>query len=267
MFHNELVTFAERQVINMKAKKLISVILAGVVAASMFAGCGSNTSKSQSNNTESSSQSESDSSSASETVDPTETPEKTETPESTETQIPAETEDSSETASTDDTESAGKTLVVYYSATGSTKAVANYIADATGGDLFELEPVEPYTDEDLDWTNDDSRVSREHDDESLRDVELVSTTVDNFGEYTELVLCYPIWWSVSAWPVNQFVKSNDFTGKTIIPVCTSASSGIGGSGKLLEEMAGTGDWQEGKRFSSNASEEEVQDWVKSLNLN
>ena len=171
------------------------------------------------------------------------------------------------TPAQDGTEKTGKVLVVYYSATGSTKAVANYIADTTGGDLFELEPVEPYTDEDLDWTNDDSRVSREHDDESLRDVDLVSTTVDNFGEYTELVLCYPIWWSVSAWPVNQFVKSNDFTGKTIIPVCTSASSGIGDSGKLLEEMAGTGDWQEGKRFSSNASEEEVQDWVKSLNLN
>lgn len=72
---------------------------------------------------------------------------------------------------------------------------------------------------------------------------------------------------MAAWPVNGFVKANDFTGKTVIPFCTSASSGIGDSEKLLEEMAGTGDWQEGKRFSSNASEEEIQDWVKSLNLN
>ena len=220
----------------MKAKKLISVILTGIVAASMLAGCGSS-SKSQTDNTESSSQNKVSSSSV------------------------------SETAAADDTESAGKTLVVYYSATGTTKVVANYIADATGGDLFELEPVEPYTDEDLNWSNSDSRVSREHDDESLRDVDLVSTTVDNFDEYDEVLVGYPVWWGIAAWPVNQFIKNNEFTGKTVIPFCTSASSGLGDSGKFLEEMAGTGDWQEGMRFSSNASEEEVQDWVKSLNLN
>lgn len=88
-------------------------------------------------------------------------------------------------------EETGKTLVVYYSATGSTKAVANYIADAIGADLFELEPVEPYTDEDLAGSNDDSRVSREHNDESLRDVDLVSTTVDNFSDYDEILIGYP----------------------------------------------------------------------------
>ena len=87
----------------------------------------------------------------------------------------------------------GKTLIVYYSATGNTEEVANYIADATGGDLFELEPAEPYTDEDLDWTNDNSRVSLEHEDESLRDVELVSDTVDGFEEYTTVYIGYPIW--------------------------------------------------------------------------
>lgn len=233
----------------MKVKKLISVILTGVVAVSLLAGCGSNTSQSQSDNTKSSSKAETDFSSTNET---------------------AETEDESETAAsdnTDNTESNGKTLVVYYSATGTTANVAQTIADATGGDLFELEPVEPYTDEDLNWSNSDSRVSREHDDESLRDVDLVSTTVDNFDEYDEVLVGYPVWWGIAAWPVNQFIKNNDFTGKTVIPFCTSASSEIGDSGKLLEEMAGTGDWQEGKRFSSNASEEEVQDWVKSLNLN
>ena len=97
--------------------------------------------------------------------------------------MPAETDDSSETAVADDTESTGKTLVVYYSATGTTEGVAQTIADATGGDLFEIQPVEPYTDDELDWTNDDSRVSREHDDESLRDVDLVSTSVDNWDSY------------------------------------------------------------------------------------
>ena len=150
----------------------------------MLAGCGSS-SRSQTDNTESSSQNEASSSSASETADATEDSENTETP------TPAETDDSSETAVADDTESTGKTLVVYYSATGTTEGVAQTIVDTTGGDLFEIQPVEPYTDDDLDWTNDDSRVSREHDDESLRDVDLVSTFVDNWDSYDTLFIGYP----------------------------------------------------------------------------
>ena len=77
----------------------------------------------------------------------------------------------------------------------------------------------------------------------------------------------PIWWGIAAWPVDNFVKGNDFTGKTVIPFCTSSSSGLGDSGNLLEEMAGTGDWQEGHRFSSGASDADAADWVASLNLN
>lgn len=77
---------------------------------------------------------------------------------------------------------------------------------------------------------------------------------------------YPIWWAIAAWPVDNFVKGNDFTGKTVIPFCTSASSGLGDSGYLLEQMAGTGDWQEGQRFSSGASESEVADWANSLGI-
>ena len=255
----------------MKAKKIISVILTGIVATSMLAGCGSS-SRSQTDNTESSSQNEASSSSASETADATEDSENTETTESTdtsentETPTPAETDDSSETAVADDTEATGKTLVVYYSATGTTEGVAQTIADATGGDLFEIQPVEPYTDDELDWTNDDSRVSREHDDESLRDVDLVSTSVDNWDSYDTVFIGYPIWWGIAAWPVDNFVKGNDFSGKTVIPFCTSSSSGLGQSGTLLEQMAGTGTWQEGQRFSSGASASEVQDWVNSLGL-
>ena len=165
-----------------------------------------------------------------------------------------------------DAEAGGKTLIVYYSATGNTEEVANYIADATGGDLFELEPAEPYTDEDLDWTNDNSRVSLEHEEESLRDVELVSDTVDGFEEYTTVYIGYPIWWGIAAWPVDSFVENNDFTGKTVIPFCTSASSDIGDSGTLLEEMAGTGDWLEGMRFGSSPDEADVQEWVDGLGL-
>lgn len=162
------------------------------------------------------------------------------------------------------TNEAGKTLVVYYSATGNTENVANYIAAATNGDLFELEPVEPYSDADLNWTDDNSRVVREHDDESLRDIELVADTVENWNSYDTVFIGYPIWWGIAAWPVDGFIEANDFTGKTVIPFCTSSSSGLGESGELLSEMAGTGDWQEGQRFRSGVSESDVTAWVESL---
>ena len=157
-------------------------------------------------------------------------------------------------------------LVVYYSATGNTEAVADMIAEAAGGDTFEVVPAEPYTDDDLDWTDSDSRVSREHDDESLRDVELVSTAVDNWDSYDTVFIGYPIWWGIAAWPMDTFVENNDFTGKTVIPFCTSSSSGMGDSGTLLADLAGTGDWQEGERFRSGADEADVQEWVNGLGL-
>ena len=122
--------------------------------------------------------------------------------------------------------SGGKTLVVYFSATGNTKAAAEAIAAATGGDLLELEPAEPYTSADLDYNNADSRVSREHDDETLRDVALKTTTVANWADYDTVY--------------------------------------IGESGTQLAALAGTGDWQTGKRFPSAVTQQEVADWVKSL---
>lgn len=161
----------------------------------------------------------------------------------------------------------GRTLVVYYSASGNTAAVAGYIADALGADTFELVPETPYSSDDLNWTVNGSRVNREHDDESLRDIALVADSVDNWDEYDTVFIGYPIWWAIAAWPVNNFVKNNDFTGKTVIPFCTSSSSGLGQSGELLAEMAGTGDWQTGERFRSNASRDVVADWVSSFGLN
>ena len=160
----------------------------------------------------------------------------------------------------------GKTLVVYYSASGNTQRVAKDIAAATGGTLFELVPTEVYTEDDLDWTQSDSRVNREHEDESLRDVPLTTTEVADWDTYDTVFLGYPIWWQIAAWPVNSFVKANDFTGKTVIPFATSASSGMGDSGTLLADLAGTGTWQEGQRFSSGASTSEVQSWVNGLRL-
>ena len=180
---------------------------------------------------------------------------------------PAQTPDDTANGDADNTASGSKVLVVYYSASGNTKRVAEDIAETAGGDLFEITPTEPYTSDDLNWTNSDSRVSREHDDESLRDVPLTTTEVENWDDYDTVFIGYPIWWGIAAWPVDTFVKNNDFTGKTVIPFATSSSSGMGQSGTLLSEMAGTGDWQDGQRFSSGASQSDVADWVSGLGLN
>ena len=187
-----------------------------------------------------------------------------------ETSAPTEQPESSSTAPTEselETQpETGKTLVVYYSASGNTERVAKDIAEAAGADLFEIVPAELYTSDDLNWTNPDSRVSREHDDESLRDVPLTTTEVPDWDSYDTVFIGYPIWWGIAAWPVDTFVKSNDFTGKTVIPFATSSSSGMGQSGSLLADMAGTGEWQEGQRFSSGVSSDDVQSWVNGLGL-
>lgn len=159
-----------------------------------------------------------------------------------------------------------KTLVVYFSASGSTKAVAETIADELDADIFELVPTQPYSSDDLNWTVSGSRVNREHDDESLRDIALTQTTPANWDDYDTVLIGYPIWWGIAAWPVNNFVKDNDFTGKTVIPFCTSSSSGLGQSGDLLENMANGVTWQSGQRFSSGASSSTVRDWAAGLGL-
>ena len=194
---------------------------------------------------------------ASSTTQP-ETSAPTEQPESSST-APAESEPETQPET-------GKTLVVYYSASGNTERVAKDIAEAAGADLFEIVPTEVYTSDDLDWTNPDSRVSREHDDESLRDVPLTTTEVPDWDSYDTVFIGYPIWWGIAAWPVDTFVKNNDFTGKTVIPFATSSSSGMGQSGSLLADMAGTGEWQEGQRFSSGVSGDDVQSWANGLGL-
>lgn len=224
-------------------KKLTALLLSVVLVLSL-AACGS-ANKPASSTTQP------------ETSAPTEQP-ATEPSESSST-APAESEPETQPET-------GKTLVVYYSASGNTERVAKDIAEAAGADLFEIVPTEVYTSEDLNWTNSDSRVSREHDDESLRDVPLTTTEVPDWDSYDTVFIGYPIWWGIAAWPVDTFVKNNDFTGKTVIPFATSSSSGMGQSGSLLADMAGTGEWQEGQRFSSGVSSDEVQSWVNGLGL-
>ena len=158
----------------------------------------------------------------------------------------------------------GKTLVVYFSAQNHTEAVAQRIAQNLNADIFEITPVDEYTSDDLNWNDDNSRVTREHEDESLRNIELVSSTVDNWKEYDTILIGYPIWWGIAAWPVDTFVKANDFNGKTVIPFCTSSSSGLGQSGELLAEEANGGNWLEGHRFRSNPSDSEIDEWTNSL---
>ena len=221
-------------------KKIFSLSLAAVMALSL-AACG------QSNGTD----------------DSQSTSQSQETPSSTTTQEPSGTTSTPDAAEpTGD----GNVLVVYYSASGNTEAVAGYIAEATGGDLFAITPAEPYTSDDLNWTDENSRVSQEYADESLRDVELTTTEVENWDSYDTVFIGYPIWWGIAAWPTDSFVEANDFTGKTVIPFCTSSSSGLGQSGELLAELAGTGDWLEGQRFRSGVSQEDVKEWVDSLGL-
>ena len=224
-------------------KKLTALLLSVVLVLSL-AACGS-ANKPASSTTQP------------ETSAPTEQP-ATEPSESSST-APAESEPETQPET-------GKTLVVYYSASGNTERVAKDIAEAAGADLFEIVPTEVYTSDDLDWTNPDSRVSREHDDESLRDVPLTTIEVPDWDSYDTVFIGYPIWWGIAAWPVDTFVKNNDFTGKTVIPFATSSSSGMGQSGSLLADMAGTGEWQEGQRFSSGVSRDDVQSWVDGLGL-
>ena len=161
----------------------------------------------------------------------------------------------------------GKTLVVYYSATGRTERVAKVIAKERQADIMKLVPNPDYTEADLDYNDKSSRVSREHDDASLRDkIQLQKAVPDNWASYDTIFLGYPIWWAIAAWPVDAFVKANNFTGKNVVTFATAYSSPLGNSGKLLAEMAGgKGNWQDGTCFTGSIDDAKVVEWVRSLN--
>lgn len=156
-------------------------------------------------------------------------------------------------------------LVAYFSATGNTRGVAEKIASHLGADTFEIEPVEPYSAEDLDYNNAESRASIEHDD-PIRHVDLVQSEPQGFDSYDTVFVGYPIWWGQASWVIEDFIVENDFSGKTVVPFCTSGSSPIGSTGVNLAGFAGTGEWLEGERFAAGATEEEVAAWVDGLGL-
>lgn len=153
-------------------------------------------------------------------------------------------------------------LVAYFSATGNTRAVAEKIAALTGGDLYEIVPAQPYTNEDLDWRNSQSRSSQEMDDPDARP-EIAGSPVEMDG-YGTLYLGYPIWHGQAPRILSTFVESCDLEGVRVIPFCTSGSSGIGSSADSLAEQAGGGAWLEGRRFDSGVPDSELQAWIDSL---
>ena len=157
-----------------------------------------------------------------------------------------------------------KTLVVYFSAEGHTKKVAEEIAKNLNADIYEIEPEKPYTKEDLDWTNPDSRASRENENLELRNIELKNLEIPNWSVYERILIGYPIWWGIAAWPTNSFVKSKDWSGKIVFPFCTSHSSGLGNSDLLLKDDSNSGDWQEGIRFYQDAPASTVKSWTDKL---
>lgn len=162
-------------------------------------------------------------------------------------------------------ESDAKVLVAYFSATGTTKILAEYAADAMGADLYEITPEEPYTDEDLDYGNDQSRSSLEMNDPDARPS--ISGSVENMEQYDIIFLGYPIWWGDSPRIIASFMESYDFGGKTIVPFCTSGGSGIGSSAKNLHSLAASDvTWLDGERLKSGSSRDDIVNWIGGLGL-
>mgnify|MGYP002522849940 CR=1 FL=1 len=169
--------------------------------------------------------------------------------------------ESASTAPSETEPETGKTLVVYYSASGNTERVAKDIAEAAGADLFEIVPTEVYTSDDLNWTNSDSRVSREHDDESLRDVPLTTTEVPDWDSYDTVFIGFPIWWYVAPTIIDTFLESADFSGKKIIPFATSGGSGMGKTVEVLKKVCPNANWRSGAVLN-RMSDSALAEWVE-----
>lgn len=153
-------------------------------------------------------------------------------------------------------------LVAFFSATGTTKGVAERIASVTGGDLYEIVPANPYSAADLNYNDRSSRSTKEQNDKGARP-EIGSKEISLEG-YTTIYLGFPIWWGEEPRILDTFVEKYKFDGITVIPFCTSGGSGIGRSGPNMEALAGSGKWLDGKRFSGNASEADLNSWIESL---
>ncbi len=158
-----------------------------------------------------------------------------------------------------------KSLVAYFSATGTTRTVAKRIADVTGADLYEIKPQEPYTSADLNYNNPNSRVVKEHENPSVRLV--IGSSSVNLDNYEVIFLGYPIWWGEAPAIINTFLESYQWNSKTIVPFCTAISSSIGNSSINLEpSAAGNPVWISGRRLERNISKREVENWISKLDI-
>ena len=191
-------------------------------------------------------------------------PQTQETPAPTEAAAPAEMPAAPvESAAAEAPQTAeGGVLVAYFSATGTTKGVAERLASAVGGDLYEIVPAEPYSDADLNWNDRESRSTKEQNDKSARPG-IASETLDLSG-YATIYVGFPIWWGEEPRILDTFVESYDFSGKTMIPFCTSSSSGIGSSGRNMEKLTSGATWLDGKRFGGSVSGDELRAWADGL---
>ncbi len=177
--------------------------------------------------------------------------------------VSSKTETSAQTDAPAETPAAnGKTLVVYFSATGTTKGVAETIAAVENADLYEIVPAQPYSDADLNWNDSNSRSTKEQNEKSARP-QIGSDAVTLDG-YDTIYIGYPIWWGEEPRILDTFVEQYSFDGITVIPFCTSGGSGIGRSGKNLAELAGSGNWLDGDRLRAGMSESDVQNWIDGL---
>ena len=173
-----------------------------------------------------------------------------------------ETETPADEPEEESTESAGGTLVVYFSMTGTTRGVAEKIAAITGADIYEIKAAQEYTSEDLNYNDSETRATVEQKDPTVRP-EIGSDPVSLDG-YSTVYIGYPIWWGEEPRIMDTFVESCNFDGKTVIPFCTSGSSSIGNSGKNLAANAGSGNWLDGQRFSGSTTEDELRAWIEGL---
>ncbi|MDE6728168.1 MAG: flavodoxin [Oscillospiraceae bacterium] len=158
-----------------------------------------------------------------------------------------------------------KILVAYFSATNTTKGVAQKIASAVNADLYEITPQEPYTSDDLNYHNDSSRTSIEMNDPNARPA--ISGGVDNMDQYDIVFVGYPIWWGDAPRIMSTFVESYSFSDKTVVPFCTSGGSGVGSSASNLERQANSGNWLNGTRLNGSASDSDISGWINGLGLN
>ena len=222
-------------------KKVVFLVLASLLALAL-AACGAKETQAE----------DSIASAPEETITPTETAAPQEPHAAAVENAPVESEHTTQ----------GGILVAYFSATGTTKGVAERLAKAVGGDIWEIVPSEPYSDADLNWNDKSSRSTKEQNDKSVRPG-IAGETLDLSG-YTTIYVGFPIWWGEEPRIMDTFLESYDFSGKTMIPFCTSSSSGIGSSGKNMEKLTSGATWLDGARFSGGVSGDELRAWAEGL---